>query len=408
LNERAQQQIAFRFAVAMIVLGGLLALGSYGPLHRLLSTTPLINSFRFPCRATALVQLGMGLLAAIGFSLIYRGLCSGEQLVCTPRKTFSILFVGSFALAGGAPVLWPEYVASLPLVWSGPLLVLLGLVLVQYSITGRRQALTALVVFAAIDLGAYGLTYGVYRGAASLDEYIAETPAPTIEKGARVALDVAPANGAGIRAGNQILLRGFSRIDGYAGLEPARKLDYRTIEALRLAGVEFVSSAAPINERRRLREAASGWLEVPDSSPRVRLEKPNFGGALPASAVPGFVQVIEDRPGHIVVIADSRNPAVVALTESYHRGWKASSGSATLPTWRVNGDFLGCSVSAGRSTLEFHFAPASLQYGRVASVCGLGFLGLLSVIGPRSLRRSRTLQSSGSQNSGEFSYPRDC
>ena len=408
LQDLANQRMVYQFALALIVLGGLLALGGYGPLHRIVSAVPLVSSFRFPCRATVLVQLGMGLLAAIGFSLIDRGLCSDKQLARTPRKTFAAVFLGSLALAGGATVFWPEHVASLQLVWSGPLLLLLGLLLVQGSVSGRRWALSALVVFTAVDLGVYGLTYGVYRGAVSLNEYIAQTPAPSIENGARVALDVAPANGQVIRAGNQILMRGFSRIDGYAGLEPARKLDYRTIESLRLAGVKFVSSAAPIDERSRLREAAKGWLEVPGSSPRVRLEKPNFGAALSASAAPGFVQVIEDRPGHIVVIAESRNPAVVALTESYHRGWQASSGGAALSTLRVNGDFLGCSVSAGRATIEFRFAPVSLQYGRVASFCGLGFLGLLLVLSPLSLRRRRTPQSSGSQNSGEFSYPRDC
>ena len=403
----ANQRTIFRFALTLVLLGGLLALGGYGPLYRLVSALPLVGSFRFPCRATVLVQLGIGLLATVGCSLVYGGLFSDKQAVRNPRNTLTALLAGSTVLAGAAPVLWPDYVASPQLVWSGPLLLLLGLLLVYCSATGRRWALSVLVVFTAIDLGVYGLSYGVYRGATSLNDYVANAPAPTIENGARVALDVAPANGEGVRAGNQILLRGFSRIDGYAGLEPARRLDYRAVEALRLAGVTYVSPAAPVRDRWHLRENGNGWLEVPGSLPRARLKMPDFGAAVSASANPGDVEVIDDRPGRIVVIADTRNPAVVALTESYHRGWQAWSGGTRLPTQRVNGDFLACQVRAGRTTVEFCFAPASLRYGRAISICGLGFLGLLIALSRQSLSRRRARQSSGSQNFGEFSYPRD-
>jgi uncharacterized membrane protein YfhO len=108
------------------------------------------------------------------------------------------------------------------------------------------------------------------------------------------------------------------------------------------------------------------------------------------------VQVIEDRPGRIVVVTETRNPAVIALTETYYAGWHASSGGASVSTLRVHGDFLGCAVPAGRSTVAFHFAPASLRIGRAMSVCGLGFLGLLLAMNRQSRNPSRTRQSSAS------------
>jgi hypothetical protein len=379
LDGMATERTVYRFALTLIVLGGLFALGSYGPLHQFISAAPLIGSLRFPCRATVLVHLGFGLLGAVGFVLVHRGMLAREQAIRVPQKTFSAMLACSLALAIGAPVLWPEYAAKPGLVWCGPLLLLLGLLLIHFSIAGRRWALSALVVFTAIDLGAYGLTYGVYRGATRLDDCIAHTTPPDSENAARVAIDLALANEDGIRAGNQILLRGYSRIDGYAGLAPARRLDYRTVDQMRLAGVRFVSAAAPIRDKQHLREIGDGWLEVPNTSPRVRLEKPDFGAAEASMADDGSVQVIEDRPGDILVVADSRNPAVVVLTESYHSGWEASSGGSRLSVLPVHGDFLGCQVPAGRSTIRFRFAPASLQYGRAASVCGLGFLGLLLV-----------------------------
>ncbi|MEX2137645.1 MAG: hypothetical protein WD894_00160 [Pirellulales bacterium] len=407
LPDRAGQQTVFRFALALIVTGSLLAVGSYGPLHRLLTAVPLVGSFRFPCRATVLIQLGIGLLAAIGFALVCRTSSFERQSIRTPGKTFAALLLASVALAGTAPILWPEFVAAPQLVGCGPLLLLLGLLLVRRAAVGRRWALPVLVVFMAIDLGVYGLTYGVYRGATSLDDYVAQTSAPSHIGDTRVALDLAPPNGEGIRAGNQILLRGFSRIDGYAGLEPARQLNYRAIDALRSAGVKIVSPAAHIEDEWRLSATNDGWLEVPDPLPRVRLVKPFFDEVETAPPAAGSVQIISDRPGEIIVIAASPEHAILALTESYHRGWTASAGGTTLKTLRIHGDFLGCQFPPGTSAVEFRFAPASLQYGRAASVCGLGFLGLLLAMSRLSGRRSRTRQSSGSQNSGESSYPRD-
>jgi hypothetical protein len=380
LPDLAGQQTVFRFALTLIVTGSLLAVGSYGPLHRILTAVPLVGNFRFPCRATVLVQLGIGLLAAIGFSLVGRTSSFETKLVRIPAKTFAGLLLASVALAGTAPMLWPEFVATPQLVWCGPLLLLLGLLLVQCAATGRRWALPALVVFTAIDLGVYGLTYGVYRGATSLDDYVAQTPAPSTIGDTRVALDLAPPNGEGVHAGNQILLRGFSRIDGYAGLEPARQLNYRTIDALRFAGVKIVSTAAQIEETWRLRDRGHGWLEVPDPLPRARLVKPYFDENEFAPPAAGSVQIVGDRPGEIVVSVDSPELATLELTETHHRGWTASAGGKALETVRIHGDFLGCQLPAGRSTVEFRFAPASLQYGRAASVCGLGFLGLLLVM----------------------------
>ena len=43
--------------VVFAVLAFLLAMGEYGRLYRLQSLVPLVNRFRFPCRAIVLVQL---------------------------------------------------------------------------------------------------------------------------------------------------------------------------------------------------------------------------------------------------------------------------------------------------------------------------------------------------------------
>jgi hypothetical protein len=407
------------FARGLVLVGGVLAMGNYSPLHRLLTALPAVGYFRFPCRATVLLELGIGLLAAIGMAAIYRvgsvdqtardHKSSAEEQTAPlrlPHKTMALLLAGSVALSFAAPIFWHEYTAAAAWVWLGPVLLAVAYLLLHQAASGKRWALSALVLFAAIDLGAYGISYGAYCDATSLDAYIAQTPSSPY--GGRVALDLLPARSEGLYAGNQVLMLGGSRIDGYAGLEPSRQLDYRRIEALRIAGVAAVWAEAPLERKRALRRH-DHWLEVPDPFPRCRLmrslvatDEPNaaiervnlattavvspedkslvrshLAGGCQAGRAHQSVGILQDRPGHMVLSVDSSAPAIAVLTESYHRGWTGSIGGSSTTVLRVNGDFLGCLVPAGRSILEFRFIPASLRYGRLGSVFGLGFLGLL-------------------------------
>ena len=95
----------------------------------------------------------------------------------------------------------------------------------------------------------------------------------------------------------------------------------------------------------------------------------------------GSTKIIVDRPGYIVVESHALAPAILALTESYHRGWSATAGETPLVAIRVNGDFLGCLLPSGNINVEFSFEPDSLRYGRLISVCGLGFLVIVLAAG---------------------------
>jgi hypothetical protein len=425
-----------RFAVALGVLGGLLAVGKHGPLHQWLAHLPLAGYFRFPCRAVVLFELGFALLAAMGFAAIYRASRSERPLVL-PRKTLWLVAVAGLGAAAAGPWLWPEYTAADWRVWFGPLVLLLAMVLLNLAAKGRPLALHAIVVLAAIDLGVYGLSYAVYRETYRLSDYIAHTPEPQTRRGERIALDLAGGNDKGLRVGNQILLAGFARIDGYAGLVPARALDYRQPAALRAASVAAVAANAPVAEAESLHAGGDGWLYIAEPLPRARLvrlhratEEPaaeiaridlgsqvliersrlayverSLGDSANALASADSVRIVSDRPGNVVIEVNTSRPAILVLNESYHRGWNVGSKQTGLaPTtkgWcpqrlpvprplRVNGDFLGCLVPAGHSTVEFRFAPTSLRYGRLVSVCGLGLIVILSAAA--ALPRLRALR----------------
>jgi hypothetical protein len=369
-----------------------------------------------------LVNVGTSLLAALGFWLIVEARgnsTTSDAVVRTPRGAMGLLVAASMLAAIGGVRAWPDYTADLWLVACGPALMIVGALLVSRAARGSRLALVSTVVLCGIDLGIYGLSYAVYRQVESLDDYTAQASPGLSTHEARLALDLARPNAEGLRIGNQVLLAGFSRIDGYAGLEPARTLDYRDANALRLAGVRYVAAAAPVYDSSQFYRHDQNWLSVLNPLPRVRLVTKSRATDSAPSMLPSLdvthevmieasdesvvaehlckgtaansseprAEILIDRPGHLVVACQTEKGAILALTESFHRGWTVEGNAAATSPLRLNGDFLGCLVPAGRSMVSFQFAPESLRYGRLASLCGLSLLVVLIGAGlPRFCR----------------------
>lgn len=394
---------------AALFLGGfgfLFAMGPNGPLQPLAAWLPIVNKFRFPCRATVLVEFSLAVLAAIGFLAI------GTR----PQRSFGptgraarragagltavwALATGSVVLAIIGPICWHDYVATPALIAAGALLSVASATLITLALKDVRWAKGALAVLSAVDLGIYGLSYAVYPQATTLTQFIAAHPGPSEPPSDRVAVDLVQPNGPGIHQGNEVLLSGWRRVDGYAGLEPARRLDYRQPNALRAAGVGWIAAgllALPAENK----NGTWSRLAAPPL-PRARLVTQTFSTtdaardishiAVDAAALldeavqldggsPGSVVSVDDRPGsiHLAVQAPSRQLLVVA--ERWHAGWMGTVDGRPAPVLRVNGDFLGCLVGPGAVDVRLEFRPASLRSGLWLTACGLGLLvvGLLA------------------------------
>jgi hypothetical protein len=260
------------------------------------------------------------------------------------------------------------------------------------------------MLLAAIDLGAYGMSYAVYPQSARFDGYLASIPHPPAIPDGRLALDLLAPNQPGLHVGNEMLLLGHERADGYAGLEPSRQLDYRQSAALRAAGVAYVAPTANLADRAALARiprsttsgqlTSAGWLAI-EAMPKAHLVSRTLISADPArdiSRIPlestvlveeplnltpgleGQATIVSDRPGDIRVAVNSPTRQLIVLAESFHRGWQATINDQSRPIIRVNGDFMGCIVEPGRSDAHFEFRPASLTYGRWLSVFGVGLM----------------------------------
>ena len=427
---------AVGYATAVAGLFALvLSFGRYTPIYGLQSYLPIIGGFRCPSRYSVLFQMAVAACAAVACCELCDRSCSpsrgsrGERYALTlPALVALLVAIASFAVG------WRPYLAPVGKIMAGPLLLAMAAWLIAQCLQGRRWAPAALVVFTVVDLGAYGLSYAVYREVVPLELYAATAPRPprTSRSGrCRVAYDLADLGEPVSPLGNRVLLTGHTRIDGYAGLPPARQLDYRNAETLRLASVRWVRSTPRTANIDGLRRYDEHWLEVPDTLPRVRWaapansasvahpisvetivpssqRRPNPTGEIErdhntknsavvrtenrladrVAAPTDQVVLVGERPGKLWVRATASQRRLLIVADSFHPGWVATIDGQSTTLVRAEGDFIGCWVPAGSHEISFRFEPAGLWWGKRLSLLGMG-LALVCYGGPFVAARCR-------------------
>src|SRR5262249_34830711 len=162
---------------------------------------------------------------------------------------------------------------------------------------------------------------------------------------------------------------GWKRVDGYAGLEPARQLDYRSPVALQSAGATWASAVAATQiEQVGQAEREPNWIRLHDPRPRAWLVSRAIPSTNPAAdinrvnlddealidassepleSIPpakSSVEVLRDRPGCFAAMTDCSAEQLLVVSQLFHTGWKATIDGQTAAVLRANGDFLGLRV----------------------------------------------------------------
>ena len=371
-------------------------LGEFGPLHWLTAWLPLVNRLRFPCRAILFMHLSLATLAAIGWAGLNRTLYTSPRPHAALAAIWLVVAASVFfAIAG--PIWWEPYVSPAPLVWLGPAILAVGALAADAGHAGRsRRAIWSHSIggrgFGRLRHELRRLSVG--DAADSIPQSNGHA-AGAVHSG--VIVDPPQTDPPGLRSGDRLLLSGWRLADGYAGLEPARQLEYRTAAAQRVAGVGWVAQGD--NNHRT-------WLATRNPLPRARLVseavasddpardidhvhldsaalvEPGAVAELNLNAGPaGAVAIIADRPGSIYLRPTAIRRQLLVISESFHPGWRATVDGVERPVLRVNGDFLGCVVGPGTSDVRFDFRPASLQSGRALTAGGLSLWVAMLAIG---------------------------
>ena len=238
----------------------------------------------------------------------------------------------------------------------------------------------------AADLGVYGLSYSVWGRTADLHTYVAAIPRPPQFAGERVAAPDAPSK---LRTGDRMLLAGIQRVDGYAGLEPAKQLDYADPGVLAMAGVawqlERTGDGSAYAERMETHyadgaqgaadyscvagERTAASAEPPLARSRVRTVADRCRTRNPARCASSVIGRAEME---IEVAVPAQQ--LLVTTESFDSGWTASADGQSVPVVRVNGDFLGCAIEPGKHLVRLEFRPRARRVGGWLAMLGLGFL----------------------------------
>ena len=128
--------------------------------------------------------------------------------------------------------------------------------------------------------------------------------------------------------------------------------------------------AVPLDERTVLTEREA--RKLPEA---LRLD-----GAGPAE--PGRIRVLRverPSPGRLDVEVEAGGPGLVAFTEAWMPGWKASIDGREVPVVRTDHVARAVPVPAGRSVVRTRYAPPSLALGLGLSLASLALSAALSV-----------------------------
>lgn len=382
-------------AAAVAAVSLVLACGRAGLLARILQYIPLVAGFRCPCRYLVLTHLAVAGLAAMAFLRL-------SQASLRPARHYpfkalwSVLTLGLLVALAGLALRHRLPIAATKYVLAGPLLLMAAAWLVARAERGTRWAPAALVLLALGDLASYGFGYAIWRHTHPLEEYIALAANPPLA----AAVDATP--GADLHpdqptfgAENTIVLAGWRRLDGYAGLEPLRRLDHWRVESLRAAGVRWVRANRRTRKIAGLIDHGREWLEVPDPLPPIRLVAqvhPSQTPAVDIARIPlettvlvdqslslprsqvGSVAIVARRPGRLELEVNCPDRQLLVVAQGFHDGWQAKAQNQVRKTLRVNGDFLGCLVEPGDHRVVLEFRPASLRLGRTVSWLAIGLV----------------------------------
>ena len=91
----------------------------------------------------------------------------------------------------------------------------------------------------------------------------------------------------------------------------------------------------------------------------------------------GRVLSREEETNRVRAKVNATGPMLVALTDRFYPGWRATVNGRRAEVLRANGVFRAVEVPAGVSDVEFRFLPGSLLLGALVSLVGLVLLGVL-------------------------------
>ncbi len=381
-----------------------LQLGDFGGLYQLQTHLPFIAHFRYPSRYVHLMSVGLSICGAFALadmlSLRERGSTIGRgPLLAVAGVVVLSVLVTALVFRQGT-----EQTAAAPgHVIAGTLLVATAAVVIWGTARGASWGLPSLVLLAAADPAYYAISHSIWGQTSNIEQRLAGVSVPPQKSSDRLL-------GGNIQDMNSFTLLGWRRLDGFEGLPPFRRLDYRKRNARRVAQVGWVSNISDevhgffgdyaffdTSDMSGLKPSSSSeWFVLDDPLPRARCVSKIVVTDEPSKVIdeldvvttatvespleleagePGEAKITVDRQGQIDVHVRSPTQQLLVVSEAHDPGWRMQvDGKTAVSALRVNGDFLGCVVEPGEHDVAFRFDPPSFRRGLIASLCSMALL----------------------------------
>lgn len=97
----------------------------------------------------------------------------------------------------------------------------------------------------------------------------------------------------------------------------------------------------------------------------------------PATSSVGSARIVSDRANLVVVEAETEQPGILVLSDSYYPGWKAYIDGAEARILRANYAVRAVILDGGKHTVRFVYEPDSLRIGVALSLLGALLVGAL-------------------------------
>ncbi|HHL40118.1 MAG TPA: hypothetical protein ENJ37_06400 [Deltaproteobacteria bacterium] len=127
---------------------------------------------------------------------------------------------------------------------------------------------------------------------------------------------------------------------------------------------------------------------------------------------PAFIEAPAARitsyePRRVVVEVTTPLEGLLVLTDTWYPGWRARVNGVETEIFRVDGAVRGVVVPAGRSTVEFHYLPATFIVGLAVSALSLAAMVIVAVKGGGRLPEegARTGPPPGAPSNGQAARP---
>jgi len=380
------------YCLVLAAVGGGLALGRYSPLFTTLMKIPGLNFFRVSARYTILVALGLSIASAVALARLSLDLSRGRKwtgwTVIIPVATVAVLQSAGVAIKlFGSADGFAQFISSWRLLLVSATVALLVGCLFVFSCKGKLAALLLLMVAHVIDISAFGFSY-IWTSelfTPNHEQLVHERGPSQDWPGPRLLVSEKTSRF------NYPLLRGYRLANGYAGLVPRKRLDYRRPEVQLAASVSHVLhswdsppipvSKLPLPEVRLVPKAQysdnpARDLQNIDLLTTALVEQP----LSISSEATGIARIVSRNNTSLVVETESDHRQLLVVATSYHAGWKATVDAGSTDVFAVNADFLGTVVPAGSHVVHFSWLPASRRLGNLISLGGLGLLVLGTVL----------------------------